>query len=179
MKYRDMGSVALKSVGVYWLAQALLYVKNGLLLPFSDFPKMAGMDWRVETVSWAMHGILYAVLGYLLTFRTELILSWINIDGAQEEDINSPEHTGNIEALAISLLGVYFAVPAISAIVPLAIKLWAVRLPTYDLTREAIIERTWPDLVGNIVELLLGLVLIIGRAGLARIWRLSRPMANQ
>ncbi len=179
MRRRDLGSVALKTLGVYWLVQVVFYVEQAAVLPFANLPRAAWLDWRLELAAILLHAIVLGAVGYLLTFRTTLVMRWIGIEEADVEEPGKPERVNDIEALAIALLGAYFVVPAIASAAPMAVRLWSLRLPTDHMAREGYVAEMWPHLVGDLVQIAAGLVLIIGRNGLARLWRLSRPMANQ
>ncbi len=179
MSDRGLASVALKTLGVYWLVQGLFHVEQGLVMPFSDFPKTSAFVWGLALVDWGLRGILLGVVGYLLTFRTTTVMRWIRIEECQGPTAGGVERAISTEALAISLLGVYFLVPAVAGMAPMAFKFWSLREPTDKLLRDGYMEQAWPHLVGYIFQLILALILVIGRNGLARLWRLSRPMANE
>ncbi len=179
MTDRNLASVALKTLGVYWLVQGLLHVERGVLMPFSDYPRTSAFVWGLGLVDWGLRGILLGVIGYVLTFRTTTVMKWIRVDGGQGATTSGAGREMSMEALAISLLGVYFLVPALGGMAPIALKLWSFREPTDKLMRDGYLEQAWPHVVGYVFQLILALVLIIGRNGLARLWRLSRPMVNE
>ncbi len=184
MKAREFGSVALKVLGIFWFIKAFLYVIRvsslPFIMPYTEISNTAGINWTIEIINLIVIASLYATASYFMIFRTQYIMRIIKIDENISEEITSPDRKNNYEGLAFTLIGLYFAVPALSHIVPQLIKLWSLGQPvqTYGMYQESYLEKMWPNLVENIIELVIGVVLILGRNRLAQLWRRLRPLST-
>lgn len=183
MKSSEIGSIALKTIGIYWLVQAVLHLIHGVLsvlAPFTSGNNITGLIWTLEIIDWILVGITYTVIGYFCTFRTKYVMDIVKIRDSSDEPLNQKEPATNIEALAFSLLGIYFAVPALSGLIPQLIKLWSLRqsAPVLGMIQESYFRQNWFSLLDNIIEMILGIVLIMGSARLTKLWRRLRPLSE-
>ncbi len=185
MTPKQAAGVVLKGLGIYWLVEGIFSVKYAILLPFTmrftDFAKQTGdAVFYIEEVSWVLHAAIYSVLGLTFLFRTQSIIRLARFQevGADENPGDKIPDGGRYEALAFALIGIYFALPAIAGLVPIFVKFWQLRQPGYSPLFESYLEHNWENLINNGVQAVLGVLLILGRSGLVRLWKLSRPMAD-
>jgi len=180
MKTRELANIVLKAMGIYWLVSAMLHVIHGAMMPFSELGNIPGNIWKVEIVNWILVGVLYALMSYLLLFRTHYALRLIKLDEDKTEPIKSYDSAFDYKGLAFALIGIYFVVPAISLIIPQLIKLWSLRQapPASAMFQESYFEKTWTSLFKNAIQLVIGTVLIIGRSRLTQMWQRLRPLST-
>ncbi len=177
MDSKGLGTVALKTLGVYWILEMILFLKRAVMLPFFDF----GADQRgiqyLEAGNAFAHVAILGGAGLLLIFRTQKILN-ILFTEADNVELSVPAKREYYEALAFSLLGIFIIVPVIGDLISICGWLWWLRKPSQTLLREGFLEKSQTGLITNIVQLVLGLVLILGRNGLTKIWRSGRSLSE-
>lgn len=179
MKARDLANVLLKLLGIYWFVQALLILVQGSMMPFMGLQNVEGFNWKLQTVSMLLYVVVYAIMSYLIIFRTTFVLRLIAIDEdtAVSVDPNSKPSYGT---LAFAILGAFFAIPAFGHVLSDLIKLasqWREANANYGMFRQAILMNILPNLSENAAKLIIGVSLIIGRERLGRLWKRLRPLA--
>ena len=180
MQTHEIARIVLKVLGIYWLVQAMMYLIQLLLLPFSDMQSAPGFNLTLAIIDWILIGMLYAVVGYLLTFQTQVIMSVVGLDGQGGRPDNVTEQNINYQRLAFSLIGIYFAIPAISVLVPQLIKIVSLRqpAPAYGMYQSSYLDQSWPKLAENAVKFILGMALIIGKDRMIKLIQRLRPLSN-
>ena len=178
MKIRELARITLKAMGIYWLVSAMLHIIHGLLMPFSDMGNLPANIWRLELVNWILTGAIYTVISYLLILRTEQVLKLIKLDEDKEQIVMSVSAI-DFKDISFAILGMYFLVTSISAIVPQLITIVSFRQPqpTARMFQEAYLEKSWTTLLENTVQFIIGVVLTIGRPRLAKLWQRLRPLS--
>lgn len=179
MKTREVANIVLKAMGIYWLVEAALHILRGALMPFSEMGNLPSNIVRIEIINWIVVGIIYAGLSYLLLWRTASVMKLIKLD-EDKELIMSSVSTIDFRDMSFALLGMYFLVTSLSAIVPQLIKILSFRQPqpTARMFQEAYLEKSWTILLENTIQFVVGAVLIIGRSRLTRLWKRLRPLST-
>jgi hypothetical protein len=177
MNSNALGTVSLKTLGVYWMVHAVIELQRSLILPFIEIGLGQGNIQRIEAGISFAHVLIFGIVGIFLTFKTQRALKLFSFDDDQKQ-LEIPTDRQYYEALAFALVGVFIAVPAIASLISHAAWLWWLRYPAQAMFREAYLEKFWSGLINNIVELLIGLFLILGRKGIVRTWRRSRPLSE-
>ncbi len=179
MKARDLANVALKVLGIYWFVQAIVLLLQGSTLPFMGLQNVQGFNWKLEATSLALFIALYVIVSYFLMFRTHSVMRLIAIDEDAAVPAASNPQPG-YAPLAFSLLGAFFAIPAAGHVLSGLIK-WASQWqdagPTYGMFRQAIMLNIMPELIENAVNLIIGIILILGREKFGKLWKRLRPLA--
>jgi hypothetical protein len=176
MKYSQLINAGFKIIGIYWLVDGLIGIVEHLLLFFVGPESVMPPGWKADVVRWVLINVLYATAGYMLVLHTQAIVTRLKIGDDHSGHEKSTTAT-NFEALAFSLLGFYFAVPAISTIIPML--LWASQNTySYELGQDPQFAQTWVSLTQKSIVLIIGLALIIGRNRLAQIWKRLRPLSE-
>ena len=180
MKSHELGSIALKIFGIYWLMQAIMYLMQGLNFLFSDIKNIIGSNWTVEVIILILMSALYIFISYSLILQTNYVMRIIKIDENTSNTIASTGTATNYEALALLLIGLYFAVPALSRFIPQLLKIWAFRqsTPAYGMFQEAYLQKNWHYIAENMILLIIGTALILGRNQINQIWRRLRPLSD-
>jgi hypothetical protein len=179
MKTRELANIVLKAMGIYWLVEAMLHILRGVLMPFSNMGNLPDNIVKIEIINWIVVGVIYATMSYLLILRTESILKLIKLD-EDREPTTSEESTIDYKALSFALLGMYFLVTSLSAIVPQLIKIWTLQQPppTARMFQEAYLEKSWTSLLEHAIQLIFGAVLVIGRYRLTKLLQRLRPLST-
>ncbi len=179
MKTREMATIVLKAMGIYWLVASLLHILRGALMPFSEMGNLPSNIVRIEIINWIVVGIIYAGLSYLLLWRTASVMKLIKLEG-DNEPVTSSGPSIDFKDISFALLGMYFLVVSLSAIVPQLIKLWALRQPppATRMFQEAYLEKSWTSLLEHIVQFIFGSMLVIGRVRLRRLVQRLRPLST-
>lgn len=180
MKRRELANIVFKAMGVYWFVNFILLIIQAALMPFTDFGNFPGNIWKIELINRILIGTLYALLSYFLIFRTEYVLTLLKLNEDKDEFITSSDTKIDYKRLAIIILGVYFFVPALSAVVPQVYTLLSLcnGLPTADMFQESYFEKSWTILLENSIQLVIGAFLIIGRSRLLPLWGRLRPLST-
>ena len=180
MNNRDFANIVFKAMGLYWLASAILHIIHGALVPFSDIGSLPGNILRMEILNWVLTGALYGVLGYILIFRTHYALKFLRLKLDKEVQLTSSIPAIDYKRLSFAILGVYFLVPAISAIIPQVITVLSLRHspPAAGMFRASYLEKSWTGLLENAIQFFIGMILVIGRARLTQLWLRLRPLSS-
>jgi hypothetical protein len=179
MKARDLANVLLKLLGIYWFVQGVILLIRDSMMPFMGLQSVAGFNWKLEVGGTLLYMVLYAVMSYLLVFRTGWVLRLIALDEAPEGSDASESEPG-YGPLAFSLLGAFFAIPAFGHVLSDVIKWlgqWSDSGAYYGMFKQSILMNTLPALAGDAATLLIGIALIIGRKRLGPLWKRLRPLA--
>ena len=179
MKARELGSIVLKTLGVYWFVVAMQYLLRGGLLPFMTPEKIPGFNTKTEIIAVLLFAALHAAIGYLLVFRTDFLLRVIGIEGKGSARAATARSETDYKSLAFTLLGLYFVAAALSKIAPDLIELWLQRPngePISGMYPRASLPILWPTLVENVAKLIIGALLIVGQKRLSRLWMHLRPL---
>ena len=177
MKYSQLINAGFKILGIYWLVDGLIGIVEHLLLFWVGPESVMPPGWKADIVRWMLINVLYAAAGYVLVLHTQTIVTKLKISGDHSGHEKFTTTNTNFEALAFSLLGFYFAVPAISTIIPMLI--WASQNTyNYELGQDPQFAQTWVNLTQKGIILIIGLALVIGRNRLAQIWKRLRPLSE-
>jgi hypothetical protein len=179
MKRRELANIVFKAMGLYWFVNAILLIIQVVLMPFTNFGNFPGNIWKIELITRILMGVLYALLSYLLIFRTASMHTLLKLNEDKDEIITSPDTKSDYERLAIIILGIYFFVPALSAVIPQVYTLLFLRrgLPMADMFQESYFDKSWITLFENSIQLIIGAFLMIGRSRLLRLWQRLRPLS--
>ena len=125
-------------------------------------------------------GALYALLNYFLIFRTDYVLTLFKLNEDKAELITRPDTKIDYKRLAIIILGVYFFVPALSAVIPQVYTLLFLRhgLPIADMFQESYFEKSRITIFENSIQLVIGAFMIIGQSRLLQLWQRLRPLST-
>ena len=180
MKRRELANIVFKVMGLYWFVNAILLIIQAALMPFTDFGSFPGNIWKIELISRILMGALYALLSYFLIFRTEYVLTLLKLNEDKDELITSPDTKIDYKRLAIIILGVYFFVPALSAVIPQVYTLLFLRhgLPIADMFQESYFEKSRITIFENSIQLVIGAFMITGRSRLLLLWQRLRPLST-
>ena len=182
MRYRDLADIAFKIFGVFWLAKAATNIVQMLLVLQKLGVMSSDRLGPPDIIGWGFLVLLYAVLGFFLTFRTKTIIQAMKLEEGQTTSIETKDAAATYQRLGLFLLGVFFTVPALSSLIPQIIKLWSYKTtaPEFpNMYQDAYLLKEWPRIVENGIQFLLGLGLIIGGDKLTTIWKRLRPLANE
>ncbi len=157
MKARELGSIVLKILGIYWFVLAMEYLLRGALLPFMGLDdKLGGYNAEIEIISVLLFAALFATSSFFCMFRTDFLLRVLGI-GVKGTGRSTPSKSAtDYKTLAFTLLGLYFVVAAFGKIMVDIIKLWLPWTRTnsdYSMFTQSAFFTLWPDLMENIVTL--------------------------
>lgn len=180
MNTRDLATVSLKILGVYWLIHSFWYIVRAMSMPFSGMENFAGFNWKLEMFSILFVGGIYAIIGFLFVFTTDRMLRVIRIDTHSDTSTDLRPSQTDYKRLAFSLLGAFFAIPAFTKIIFDLVQLWLQRqstTPDYHLFEQPNILKNLPDLIENVLKLIIGMALILGHERLIKLWKRLRPLS--
>lgn len=179
MKARELGNIVLKTLGIYWFVRSMEYLLRVALLPFMGLEKIAGFNPKIEIISVILYASLFATISFFLIFRTDFLLRVLGIDEKGTGHAAASAAVTEYKTLAFTLLGLYFAVSALGKIMADLITLWLQWKSTdstYGMFTRSFYITLWPDLMENIVKLIIGSALVTGRKRLTQLWKHLRPL---
>ena len=179
MNIRRFAAVILKALGIYWLMNAALYLVRAILMSLDATRNLPVAFIRAELINSIVISVLYASVSYILIRRTDSVLNLMRLD-ADEDKAGSSESTHYVDS-ALSVLGTYFLVVALSSIVPILFKYWALQqsVLTAGVAQDIYVEKSWTIMLEKAILFTSGIVLIVGRSRIARLWERLRPLANR
>ena len=182
MNNRDLANIVFKAMGLYWLVSAIQHITHGALIPFSDMGmgNLPGNILKFELINWILTGALYGVLSYVLLFRTQYAIDIMKLKLDKDEIMNSSMPTIDYKRLSFTIVGVYFLVPAMSAIIPQVVTVLSLRQspPGAGMFQASYLEKSWTGLLENSTQLIISVILIIGGAHLKQLWLRLRPLSS-
>ena len=169
MTTTEATALAFRVLGVYLLIQMLMYAVvalYGFVTVVLDFVK-AGAD--LDTLSVAA-GLTHALILAAMAAVAILVIcfsKWLARLVCRREDspVRFEIDAGEAQAMAISLLGLYFAAYGVTSLISMAIN-WA-RLPAPSPGGRALLS----PIVREAVRAVVGVGLFLGSRGLTRLWQ--------
>jgi hypothetical protein len=167
MTAKTAGEVALKVWAVILLVSAMLSVP-GAVAQFSTkgTSTTETSHWHVVAVWNSAHLLITVVVAFALFTYAGKISSRFSVDDSQN---GAPLDSVSLQNVAFGTLGAYFIVLGIRQCAGLAFEL--ATKPAFEQESLAYLWRNQPRiLVEAIVQLVAGLVLLLGRRGLSAVW---------
>ena len=180
MGARTLATILFKILGIYWLLHAVVYLIRGTAMPFAGFEHVEGFNWKFEMFGIFLVGILYAIASYLLVLKTSNVIKITNIETEPVDNVSSPG-SKDYSRLAFSLLGAFFTATAVTKIVSYLLYMWIraqATTPDHRFFEQPHILNNLPDLVENILRLIIGIGLLLGAERLSQLWKRLRPLSE-
>ena len=170
MTARELASVALKVMGIFWIVVAVKTLPNLLMLRRLSMATEAGVpvDPRIRFATQLGLTIFLLAVGVLLLLGTrELVRRFFDEPASPGDRLESP----HVQAAAFSLAGVWFLVSAMGGLASSAVVYFAYSKPEIDISSRHSAEAFAQAAVIAAVEAAAGLWLLLGARGLAGSWR--------
>jgi hypothetical protein len=165
MTRHEMASLAFKLMGIYALIQAINHCSSFSWL-FLTPPKLLWI-FPVVLLLTALPILFLSLLAYYL-IRHSLLLTVRMFPGWKEDTI-AINATYDIGALAVAIVGLLLIMNAIPSLISSLAILFYVFFE-YQAPFKEISFSTIPNMIGDLVKLLLGLFLILRSQGVIRLW---------
>lgn len=175
MKPIDLSSVSLKILGIYSFMQSIPMIK--VLFDTRNMANLKAFDpalsYWIASLGAIVAIVLYIALGIFLLFFSDKIAHKIAEDKEDKNDIKSVQtlNSKNIQAIAISVVGLLIMALAIPKIFQFTVNLSAIKTPGIDpylVKKLSIDTKAFGIQIG--AQFLMGLLLFIGGSSISAFW---------
>ncbi len=160
MTNRELASLGIKLVGLYCLIQVVARVAGFSYSLLSGQAKMPALGLFFGVF------LVFVALGVLLIWKSERFvhLALPRAERSSHEGSEPPR----LQAVFFSVVGVVLIVQALPSVTLFVARHWIEESPPFGWQ--------WPHLAALLVQVVLGVALFLGSAGLTRIWRRINQM---
>jgi hypothetical protein len=170
MTTRDAARVGIRLLGFYAVVAALGQ------LPVAVLAFGGGVDANGGRCRWGAAVMLGAALVLSWAFAGSLLLganrlaAWLFPASADRPDHAGPMDSREVQAVAFSVLGLYLVLTSLPAVLPSVWHLSEVVTAFRPAAPGGVVVSQALRMAGQIVEFVLGLVLVVQARGMARVW---------
>jgi hypothetical protein len=165
MTAKDLASVVLRVIGIYFIAEGAAFAVNTVA------HRIGASEWSAEVVFSGIFAIANSIAGIVMLRGADRIAAWLVRD---LEVAESTADAGQIQTIAFSILACYLLVTGLAQLTGIGHAMWA--RPRWDETRtlEYLLDHSQASFGTAISFTLAGAILLLGRFGFARAWRVVR-----
>jgi hypothetical protein len=179
MSRSEIGSLSLKLMGIFCMVQSFPLFQQAYFLygSYRFFGESDNSPTFVMIGALVPIGLLIALGVILFAFSNQLSDRFMTSHPTNSDD--STTRSYSLQAIAFSLLGVFFVAKAIPSITQLSINYSYLGTSDSPYVTEKMLNSAWAKGAKLAIQLIIGIALFFGSNGLSRLWlklQTTRPL---
>ena len=174
MNEKDLARVGLKLIGLFMLVWSFAYVGRQASITIILLVQRAEGNPMWQLAQWGAQAIVYGLVGWALVRKTDLFLNWLLLRDSKD-CVGATLNEDGILRVGCILLGLYFTIPAIADIGQAIVKIYQPQQESNFFSRPF---NPLPVIVADLIQVLIGAVLVVGASRLAAMWNRFRPLST-